>query len=49
MIMFAIARGLEHGNPFAYFLIFLIFYPPIVIIIFAIVDKIKEKVNKIKK
>lgn len=47
--MFTIARGLENGNPFAYFFIFLILYPPIMIIMFAIIDKIKEKVSKIKK
>ena len=37
-----IAYGLETHNPFAYMLIFMILYPPIVIIIWGIVEKIKE-------
>lgn len=31
--MFTIAKALDDGNPFAYLLMFLILYPPIVIII----------------
>ena len=40
--MQVIAIGLTKGNPFAYFLLFLLLYPPIMIIIFAIIDKIRE-------
>lgn len=47
--MFAIAHALENGNPFVYLFIFLIFWPPVAIIVFTIVDKVKEKMNKIKK
>lgn len=42
-----IAWGLETHNPAAYALIFLILYPPIFIIIFAIIDWIKEKILKL--
>lgn len=39
--MQAIAIGLERGNPFAYLFLFVILYPPIVVIIFTIIDKIR--------
>lgn len=39
--MMIIAYGLETGNPFAYFLIFMILYPPIMTIGFALFDWIK--------
>lgn len=42
-IMELIALGLENRNPAAYFLIFLILYPPSMCIIFAIVDWIKGR------
>ena len=38
-----IAIGLETGNPFAYLLLFVVLYPPIMIILFWIIDKIKER------
>ena len=38
-----IAYGLETGNPFAYLLLILILYPSIMIIIMAIIDKIRGK------
>lgn len=41
-LMFRIAYALESGNPFAYLLIFMIMYPPIMVIIFAIIDKFKR-------
>ena len=37
-----IAIGLENKNPVAYMLLFVLLYPPIMIILFAIVDKIKK-------
>ena len=37
-----IALALEQGNPFAYLLLFVILYPPIMVIIFAIIDKFKK-------
>ena len=40
--MIRIALALEQGNPFAYLLLFMILYPPIIVIIFAIIDKIKS-------
>ena len=40
--MQAIAIGLEQGNPFAYLFLFMILYP-LVVIIFAIIDKIKKR------
>jgi len=46
--MFTIARALENNNPFVYLLLFVIFEPPVMIILFAIIDKIKE-VRKKKK
>lgn len=45
--MIAIARGLENGNPFAYLLLFMILYPPILIIIFTAWDKIKPKLMNV--
>lgn len=41
--MQVIAIGLDRGNPFAYLFLFMILYPPIVVIIFAIIDKIKKR------
>ena len=38
-----IAIGLGQGNPFAYLFLFMILYPPIAVIIFAIIDKIKKR------
>ena len=38
-----IAIGLANGNPFAYLLLFMVLYPPIVVIIFAIIDKFKKR------
>lgn len=38
-----IAWGLENGDPTAYVLIFMILYPPIMIIMFAIIDWIKNR------
>lgn len=43
-----IANGLENENPFAYLLVFVILYPPIMIILFTAWDKIKEKRRKNK-
>lgn len=40
--MIRIAMALEQGNPFAYLLLFMILYPPIMVIIFAIIDKFKR-------
>lgn len=37
-----IAIGLANGHPFAYLLVFMILYPPVVVIIFAIIDKFKK-------
>lgn len=37
-----IAMGLVNENPFAYLLLFMILYPPIMVIIFAIIDKFKK-------
>lgn len=36
-----IAIGIEKGNPFAYLLLLMILYPPIMVIIFAIIDKFR--------
>lgn len=44
--MQAIAIGLENGNPFAYMLIIMILYPPILIILFAVADKIRTWIHK---
>ena len=44
--MNAIAYGLETRNPFAYLLIFMILYPPIMIILMEIIEKIKNKLDK---
>ena len=38
-----LAIGLERENPFAYLFFFMFLYPPIMIIIFAIIDLIKHK------
>ena len=38
-----IAIGLANGNPFAYLLLFMILYLPIMVIIFAIIDKFKKR------
>ncbi len=41
--MFRIAYAVEQGNPFAYLFLFMILCPPVMIIVFAIIDKIKSK------
>lgn len=41
--MLVIARALYNGNPFAYLLLFMILYPPIMVIIFAIIDKFQKR------
>jgi hypothetical protein len=41
--MQVIAIGLQNGNPMAYLLLFMILYPPVMVIIIAIIDKIKDK------
>ncbi len=46
--MQTIATGLENKNPAAYLLIFMLFYPSVMIIFFAITDKIKGFINKRK-
>ena len=38
-----IAIGLANENPFAYLLLFIILYPPIIVIVFAIIDKFKKR------
>ena len=43
--MFTIAKALDNGNPFAYLLIIVILCPPIVIILFEIIDKIKRRIK----
>ena len=40
--MQAIALGLESKNPFAYLLLFVILYPPIMAILFAVIDRFKK-------
>ena len=44
--MMRIALALEKGNPFAYLLLFMILYPPVMVIIIAIIDKINDKIKK---
>lgn len=44
--MLIIANALANHNPFAYLLLFVIFVPPIMIILMAIVDKIKKIIKK---
>lgn len=41
--MLVIARAFDNGNPFAYLFLFMILYPPIMVIIFAIIDKFKKR------
>ena len=40
--MQSIAIELEKGNPFAYLFLFIILYPPVMVIIMAIIDKFKR-------
>lgn len=40
--MQVIALGLENKNPFVYLLLFMILYPPIMAIFFAIIDGFKK-------
>lgn len=47
--MQAIAIGLYNGNPLAYLLLFVILYPPVAVIIFWCVDKIKGRKMNVKK
>ena len=44
--MQAIALGLENKNPFAYLFLFMILYPPIMVIIFAVIDRIRKKLRR---
>lgn len=44
--MMRIALALEQGNPFAYLLLFMILCPPVMVIIIAIIDKIKGKIKR---
>ncbi len=41
--MFRIAYALDSGNPFAYMFMFMYLYPPILMIVFAIIDKFKRR------
>ena len=38
-----IAMGLESGNPVAYLLLFVIMYPALMVIVFAVIDKLKKR------
>ena len=38
-----IGYGLASNNPFAYLLVFMLLYIPIMVIIFAIIDKFERK------
>lgn len=38
-----IAYGLNNGNPAVYLLLFMLVYPPIMVIIFAVIDWIKKR------
>lgn len=42
-MMQIIAYGLNNGNPAAYLLLFMLVYPPIMVIIFAVIDWIKKR------
>ena len=44
-----IAYGLEKGNPVAYFIMFLIVFPPIYTIIFYIIENTIEKISAKRK
>ena len=46
--MFTIANALANHNPFAYLLLFVVFEPPVMIILMGIIDKIKEIIKKKK-
>ena len=41
-----LATGLEYGNPFVYLFFFVLFEPPVMIIIFYLIDYFKERKNK---
>jgi len=41
-----LAIGLEHGNPLVYLFLLMLFEPPIMIIIFYLIDFFKERKNK---
>jgi len=41
-----LAYGLENNNPFVYLFFIILFMPPIMIITFEIIDKIKERIRK---
>lgn len=43
-----LAIGLARENPFVYLFFFMLLYPPIMIIIFAIIDWIKRKKKGVK-
>lgn len=38
-----IAYSLDNGNPAAYLLLFMLLYPPIMVIFFAVIDWIKKR------
>lgn len=40
--MQAIALGIANKNPFAYLFLFMILYPPVMVIVFAIIDRIRK-------
>lgn len=40
--MYRLAFALEYGNLFAYCLLFIILYPPIMVIVLAIINKFKK-------
>lgn len=42
-MMQIIAYGLDVGNPAAYLLLFMLLYPPVMVIIYAVIDWIKER------
>lgn len=41
-----LAYGLENNNPFVYLFFIILFMPPVIIITFEIMDKIKKRVRK---
>lgn len=41
--MQVLAIGLENNKPIAYLFLFMILYPPIMVIIFAIIDWIRKR------
>ena len=41
-----LAYGLENNNPFVYLFFTILFIPPVMIIAFEIIDKIKKRIKK---